>query len=381
MDIFDRETAIALARYSGWPAISLFMPTHRGHTETQQDQIRLKNLLVRAETELVEGGMRAPEAADLLQQPRALLDDSSFWKTTTEGLAIFLAPGRLNVFSVETSLTEDVCIGDRFLVRPMIPTLSTHERYFVLALSKKRVRLLKGTRDELDEVDLVGAPASLAEALKYDDYEKQLQFHSLASAGGQKGARHSMFHGHGGSADVEKPNIERYLRMVDKGVHELLHDDDAPLLLVGVEYVLPIYRSVNSYPHLVAASLTGNADELPLAQLREQAVAALAPHFRAELEADLRSLEELAGTASVSHELAEIVPASHEGRLRVIFVAKETPAWGRFDPSSGRVDVHPERLPGDWDLTDVAVAETLLHGGKVHSLTEESALPAAIFRY
>ncbi|MDP2183650.1 MAG: hypothetical protein Q8K99_13925 [Actinomycetota bacterium] len=382
MDVFDRETAIILARHATWPAVSIFMPAHRGHTETQQDQIRLKNLLAKAENELLGGGMRVPEATALLQPARDVLADGAFWKSTSEGLAIFLAGDIAHVFSTDTSLTEQVCVSDRFLMRPMVPVLADGERYFVLALSKKQVRLLEGARDELTEVGLSGAPASLADALKYDDYENQVQFHSLATAaGGQHPGGRSMFHGHGGTADIEKTNIERYLRMVDKGVHELLHDDDAPLLLAGVDYLLPIYRSINSYPHLVATALPGNPDELPIAHLRQQALAALAPHFRKELEADMRTLEEMDGTTSVTRDLTAILPASHEGRIRVLFVAEDTPVWGLFDPSGGAVDIHPQRLPSDRDLTDVAVAETLLHGGDVHTLAVGPTLPAAILRY
>lgn len=40
------------------PAVSIFMPTHRAGQEIRQDPIRLKNLVRRAEQQLIEEGTR-----------------------------------------------------------------------------------------------------------------------------------------------------------------------------------------------------------------------------------------------------------------------------------------------------------------------------------
>ncbi len=386
MDSPDRETLSALAQHLGWPSVSIHMPTHRAGNDKGQDPIRLKNLLKSAEEDLRAGELRPPEIETLLGPARALLSDGSFWRDTGDGLSIFLAEDVFHRFKVPVELIESVSVGERFAIRPLLPALQTGERFYVLALSKNRVRLLEATGDEIGELDLTGVPRSLADALKYEDYERQVTFHSRTPMSTGKGRRAAMFHGHGGIQDSEKDELSRYFHMIDKGIHEFLHDDDAPLLLSGVDYLLAMYRETNSYPHLVEASMSGNPDELTLSQIHHRGQELLKPHFRAELDQDVASLQDLIGTAEASADLHEIIRAAYEGRVRVLFVSPHANHWGRYDPSSGRVDIAEQPGPDDWDLADLAASETLLHGGVIHTIDDlvaddTSHSAAALFRY
>lgn len=383
IDILERDTLAALAQHVAWPSVSIHMPTHRAGLDTQQDPIRLKNLL-RDASEQLAADLRPPEIDDLLKPARALLDDPSFWRVLGDGLAIFLAEDVFHVFKTDVALPELVTVEERFMIRPLLPALDTGERFYVLALSKNQARLLEGTRDQIREVETTGLPAGLADALKYDEVERQVQFHTRTPAAASgRGKRDAVFHGHGGAGDIEKDRVLRYLRVVDKGLRDFLHDEDAPLLLAGVDYLVPIYREVNSYPHLVEASIPGNPDDLTPLELHTAARAVLKPHFEASVLADLEAFSGLAGSGSASDNLHEIVAASHEGRVKVLFLSEGDPVWGSYDPSNSTVIVHAERQSGDWDLADLAAAETLLHGGDVHAVNEDPAFDpaAAIFRY
>ncbi len=382
MLVLDRETATDLARHEGWPSVSIYLPTHRVHTETPQDLIRFKNLLRSAEEELVASGARTPEVDSLLRPARMLLEDSSFWRHMDSGLAVFIAEDVFHAFRTIAEPPERIFVGDRFLIRPLLAGLRGDERFLVLAISKNKVRLLEGTRTEMRELDVSRAPSSLAEALQYDDYERQVQFHTRtpASASG-RGARSAVFHGHGGLPDVAKENLLRYFRAVDKGISDLVNDETAPLVLAGVDYLLPIYREANSYPHLVAETMRGNPDDLTPSELHAEALRVLEPHFRREYDDDLAALDRVSGMGVTSADLGEIVMAASEGRVKVLFVSDRESKWGSFDPSNGHVESHESRLPGDSDLSDLAAVETLLHGGVVHTSPAEEAAPAAIFRY
>lgn len=387
MDSPDRETLSTLAQHLGWPSVSIHMPTHRTGYAKEQDPIRLKNLLKSAEEHLESGNLRPSEINTLLAPARALLSDSPFWRTAQDGLALFLATDVFHWFKIPIALPESISVGERFIIRPLLPALQTGERFFVLTLSKNQVRLLEATGDQIGELDPAGVPASLAEALKYEDYERHVTFHSRTPASaGAKGRRPAAFHGHGGMPDTAKDELSRYFRMIDKGISEFLRNDDAPLLLAGVDYLLTMYRDTNSYPHLVDASMTGNPDELTLTQIRERASDLLGPHFRKELEADTVVLRSLIGTAEASSDVTEVIRAAHEGRVRVLFISAQADEWGRYDPSNGRVDVASQPGPNDWDLADLAAAQTLLHGGIVHAVNDlvandTSLSTAAIFRY
>jgi hypothetical protein len=79
--------ALAEAR-DGWH-VSLYMPVYPVGFEAQQNPIRLKNLLDTAEERLISGGMRSPDARELLAQARDLVTKGYFWRYQSEGLAVF----------------------------------------------------------------------------------------------------------------------------------------------------------------------------------------------------------------------------------------------------------------------------------------------------
>ena len=389
MDTLDRSSLTELAGHDGWPAASIYLPTHRAGSETQQDRIRLKNLIRQTEEGLLAHGMRSTEATSLLAPANDLLSDGAFWRDGFDGVAIFISPDTTRVFRTSRPLPEKVHLSSRFLVRPLIPALGPDLRFFVLALSKNRVRVLEGTADDVHELEPGNIPQGLAEALKYDDYEQHVQFHSRTPAAASgRGRRAAVFHGHGGSADASKKDLLRYFRQVDRELNTLLAVRSVPLLLAGVDYLHPIYREANSYPHLLVEAITGNPDEVPAAEIHSEALGLLRPRIDGALEEAIRVFSEKRDAGGASSEIKQIVPAALQGRIHTLLVAETEGAWGTYDPETDSATVRTEPLNGDVDLLDRAAAETLLHGGTVHVLSTEGireatggADAAAIMRY
>jgi hypothetical protein len=361
------------------------MTTHRAGVEIQQDPIRLKNLLGEAEEVLVTMGLRSPEAGELLEPAQELLGDYEFWQHQSDGLAIFLSLKLFRAYRFPLEFDELVVVTDRFHVKPLLPLLSGDGRLYVLALSQNEVRLLQGTRYSVGEIDLEGVPKSLAEALRHDDPEKQFQFHTQTQTPGGQGDRAAVFHGHGVVSEEDKENILRFFQKVDRDLQDVLSDEEAPLVLAGVEYLLPIYAKANTHPHLLSHGIEGNPEALSWEELHERAWAIVQPRFqKAQLEA-IAQYEQLVSTEQASHDIRTIVPAAHYGRVDTLFVAVGLQRWGAFDPQTNTIDIHGEEEPGDEDLLDLAAVQTLLHGGEVYAL-EPTEVPdgvplAAVFRY
>jgi hypothetical protein len=255
------------------------------------------------------------------------------------------------------------------------------------------VRLFQGTRYSVSEIELENVPQSIAEALKYHDAEKQLQFHTGTSqAGGDapkgsrpKGDRAAMFHGQGAGNDEQKDNIIRYFRQVDKGLQELLKNQQTPLVLAGVEYLFPIYKEANTYRCLIDEGVTGNPDELKAQELHTSAWTILVPYFQQAQKAAVERYEELAGTGSSSNNMKEIVPMAYYQLVDTLFVAVGIQKWGNFNSDESHVELHQKQKIGDEDLMDFAAIHTLLNGGTVYAvepeLVPDNAPLAAVFRF
>jgi hypothetical protein len=388
MDILTGSELRTLTRKSeGW-CVSIYMPTHQVGAEIQQDPIRLKNLLGEAEEALTLSGLRTPEAKELLEPAGRLLQDGLFWQRQSDGLAIFLSPEAFRYYRLPFDFKELVVVTDRFHVKPLLPLLSGDGRFYVLALSQGGIRLLQGTRYSVSEVDLEGLPKGLAETLGHNDPEKRFQFHTSTMTPGGKGKRPAIFHGHGvASADDPKDYILRYFHWVDEGLRDLLRDVKAPLVLAGVDYLLPIYKEANSYPYLVDKGVEGNPEDLRAEELHEQAWAIVQPLFLAAQKEAATRYKRLAGAGSeqASNDLKEVVPAAYHGRVETLFVAIGLQQWGTFDPATNAVQLHREVKPGDEDLLDFAAVHTLLNGGTVYAVelkkVPDEAPLAAVFRY
>jgi hypothetical protein len=388
MNVLDRKELKGLVENREGPCVSIFMPTHRKGPETQQGPIRLKNLLREAEQQLVELEVRPAKAREWLAPAAALLQDFNFWQYQSDGLALFIAEGFFRYYRTPLSFEELTVVTSRFHLKPVLPLLTQDGQYYILALSQNQVRLLDCTRHGVAEIPLedTAVPTSIRQALGYDDPEKQLQFRSgLTSSMPYEGGRGTVvFHGHESSNRV-KDDLRRYFLQVDNGVRELIGEDGPPLLLAGVDYVLPIYAEANKYSNLMEQGITGNPDQLRAEELQEQGWPIVEPHFRQTQETAAAKYHEMLSKGLASNDIKEIIPAAHQGRVDSLFVALGVEVWGIISPENGKVQIHQEPRAGDEDLLDLAAVQTLSNSGVVFVVpaeeTPDTEPLAAVFRY
>lgn len=365
--------------------VSIYAPMIKAGAETQQNPIRFKNLLRRASEALEERGLAPRDAERFLAPAAELLDDSPFWQHQSSGLALFLAAGFFRHYRLPVEVRELAVVEDRFHLKPLLPMLSGDGRFYVLALSQNRVRLLEATRHSVRELDLGDLPTSLNEAVGYEVEETHLQFHTGTPRRTGEVVRSAVYHGHGGGEEDTKAEIQKFFNLLDRGIGSLIADREAPLVLAGVEFLFPLYSQVSGHPRLVEGGVPGNPDELSPEELHERAWRVVEPEFTRAQEAAEGRFRELLGTGQASGQLEEVLAAAHDGRVDTLFVALGTRRWGAFDPGRRTVELSDHNGPGTEDLVDLAAIRTLLTGGKVYAVpagkVPESGEVAAVYRY
>jgi hypothetical protein len=257
-----------------------------------------------------------------------------------------------------------------------------------LALSQQDIRLLECRHNSVREIELKDVPKSLDETLQYDETAKDGQRRMSTPKGGTNNSfqQAGSFHGQG-SPDQDKfhRDIEQFFNAVDGGLHKYLRNKRAPLVLAGVEYLLPIYRGATSYQHIVDGGITGNPENLKPEELQAQAWEIVEPLFLQAQQEAIDHYKELTVTGRASNNLEEVVPAAYYGRVEELFVAVGVQQWGSFNPETSTIDLHPEAQPGDEDLLNAAAIQTLLNGGTVYAVEPEKVPDetplAAVFRY
>jgi hypothetical protein len=385
--VFRKREAAQLLEADNGMCVSFYLPTHRAGSEVQQDRIQLKNLVSEAENQLERYDWSPQEIDAFLAPVRSLVDDELFWRHQREGLAIFMADESLHRYSLPLQFEPFAYTGSRYHIKPLIPMLMDESHFYLLLLDLEESRLLHMAPIGIEEIDLGNTPTSLEEAMKFDDPEQRLQFHTGTSSSHGRGEQDAAYHGHGvGTETAKKERALRFFQHLDRGVRKALEDEEVPMLLAGTEYLLPIYREANEYPHLMDVAIKSNLGHKTDSQIERKAWDLVEPQWEEPREDALERYYELeANSDKTAVGLEQCVPAAHYGQVDVLFLARNEQLWGQFDPDTRQVSVEDNFDRGLVDLMDLAAADTIRNGGVVY-LLEQEAMPvddqmAAILRY
>ncbi len=368
METLTYDEVKVLARQNQRPSISIYQPTHRTAPDNQQNPIRFKNLVREAERMLAENGLKARDIDALLAPAAALIEQSLFWRHVYDGLAVFIAPEDFHVYRLPFPVDEQVVLAPSYYVKPILPQFTNNGQYFILAFSQNEVRLLEGTRFGAGEINLPdSAPGSLAEAI--GEYEAPPTGIMARAAGGGGAA---VFYG-GAGDEQRKIRVGQFLNRLDASLRPIFIERQSPVVLAGVDYLMPIYRRESDYPHIMAQGVPGNPDLVRPEALHVEAWPIVAPYFRKATDAVIEQYQQLATSGQATDDLAEAVAAAHFGRVDKLVIAAEADVWGRFDAETGAVTKFQGHQDSEDDLAllDFAAMQTIAKGGVVYALPQD----------
>lgn len=386
MDVLRRADLRELVEKDGTWHVSIYMPTHRAAgREQQQDPIRLKNLLSQAENKLLEYNVNRTDAEEMLKPAQELLEDRKFWQHQSDGLAVFLTDGYSKIYHLPHRFEEMAAVSKSFYVKPILPLLNVNGNFYILAISINQVRLFQASRDSLSEIELQNMPTSMGEALQEDDHQKNLGFHTGTDNSGG-GERAAIFYGQGVEAN-KKEDILRYFRYVDEGLSGLVEEESAPMVVAGVDYLLPLFREASTYRNILEEGITGSPDRQDVNELHAQAWKIVEPIFIGNQQKALDRFSELHGQNNglATNDLEEAVKAAVNGRVETLIVPLGVQKWGRYITETDSVEFEGEATSENDDLLNYAAVHTLLNSGNVYAVPREQFSDqgdiAAIYRY
>ncbi|MFO8174955.1 MAG: hypothetical protein R6T96_11775 [Longimicrobiales bacterium] len=388
IDLVDQEEwEILLKSSQEGPYLTLTLPTIRKGQETLQNPVRLKNLLREAEPMLAER-LSSSEAEKWLEPAWDLQRAFDYQQHQAEGLALFRSRNHFAAYRVPFTLGEEIHLGSRFFVRPLLPLWDGGKRFWVLSLDASGVTLYRGGRYGLEEIDLGDTPTSLEDLTVYEEEEKSLQFHSGTGDRGPGETRPAIFHGQGaaGDEDRQKEKTLEFFRQLDSGVQRVLGAESAPLVLVGEETDRGLYREASKLRNRHDSDVAVHPRSLTRQEIHARAMGVLEPGFHSEERAALDRLAGLAGKNDprAARGIETVVPAAMNSRVDTLFVAPESRVWGCSSEDGTEVTVTGVQGKGNEELVNLAVVPTLENGGEV--VVTEEELPgreaaAAILRF
>jgi hypothetical protein len=355
-----------LAAREPW-SVSIYLPTSPS-SRGEAERIELKNLAGEASRQLEQAGAARADVAAVEEELADIVDDDEFWRRQARSLAIFLTPTTSMTFRLANRLAAMVEVSDRFHLKPLLRAVTFPHTAFVLALSQNGVRLLEIAPDlEPANVAVPDLPAD------------------VASAVGKSSIRDRAPSGRIQGSEGQKTRMRQYARQIDHALRPLLNGLDLPLILAAAEPMDSIYRSVSSYPHLLATSFAGNPDALSDVELADGARRLLDDLHRDELQAIRETYALRASQRRASADIADVARAATYGLVDTVLVDIDEAVPGRVDEETGAVSFDDAEDAVNYGVVDEIARRVWLNGGKVLAVRRDD-IPgkgsvAAILRY
>jgi hypothetical protein len=384
MNTLDEDYAAGLLDNCDPPCLSLYQPTHRHHPNNQQDPIRFGNLVKALEESLLQQ-LPKDEVRPLLEGFLALADDREFWNHTLDGLAVLGAKGMFRVYKLQRPVAELAVVADSFHIKPLMRILQSADRYHVLGVNRKAIRLFEGNRDALDEIEPAeGVPRTITEALG-DELTEPHQ--TVASYGGAGGGQPGMHHGHGGKESEVDIDAERFFRAADRAILEHHSQPSGlPLILAALPEHHHMFHDVSHNPFLIQESIDIHPDALSsIDELRQRAWQLLEPRYLERLAALVERFGSARSEGLGDDEVAQVAKAVVGGRVDTLLIEARREVPGRIDAATGDIELDDLTHPEVDDVLDDLGTLALKMGGQVVIVPTER-MPtktgvAAIYRY
>jgi len=348
------------------PCVSIYQPTHRHHPDNQQDPIRFRNLVKQVDESLRQKyGNR--QIRPLIERLETLAANHAFWNKTLDGLVVLTsADGFFQVMPLQLAVSERVVVAESFHLKPLMQATLSSERFQVLGLSRKAIRLWEGHRFALDPIDLSDDfPSTIEKALGSELTEP----HRTVASYGMGVAGPAMVHGHGGRREEEDKDAERFFRVVDHAVTERISKPSGlPLIPLALAENHPIFRSVAKNPYLTEVGIHGNPDGMSEDQIRAAVWEAFEPERLARLAEVVNSFRTAQSRQHATSDLSDAARAAVASQISTLLVEVDRVIPGRLDPTSGAIETGELYDPEVDDLLDDLAEVVLRHGGRVIAL-------------
>ncbi len=250
--------------------LTVYVPLLDANVTTNPNRIELKNLLREAEKALLSAGVKPLDIKKTLKPARSLVADHKFWPIRRESLVLFLHPKLFRFYHIPDHATPyQLTVETGFNVEPLLHVMKDNQQYYVLALGHKNVQLFKGDHYSIKRIRLKNFPSDMKKVLNIDEYPNWFEKHKIAPSYMGKGSE--AFHGQYNVSQTDKDMLLKFFRRIDRRLHKFLTQRHKPLVIAGVNYLLPIYRKVNTYPELLSGTITGNQDNVDLQTLKDKA--------------------------------------------------------------------------------------------------------------
>ena len=318
-----RPEKIAELAGSPAPCVTVLLPPYRPGETAKSMGSMLRTFCQDAERQLTARRLAQSEVTDLIEPLLRLTETPEFQAGSHWGRAIFRSPEVFTILDGIETVKPGVTVASCFELRPVLADLHLPAEFYLLKLSQKAVGLWRYAGLRAQQVELPkGVPRTLDEALAFKPPDHDLV--NRSTAGSSTGSMRGVRFGTGSARETAQTYVADFFKAVDRGIRELVHSGDAPLVLAGVDEDTALDRAVSAYRRLLKETIHGSVNT-PFFEdeLLERAYAIVRSDATERALASLIELKERMAPARFSTDLDTILRAAVEGRVGWLYINQD----------------------------------------------------------
>jgi hypothetical protein len=341
-----------------YPVVSLTMPTHRREPNSEQDGVRLRNVIAEAGRRL-EADPEVPSVARIaVKEQLALAAAEVDPRRTLDGLLILADTEECRVWYLPREVPERVVLSDTYVTRNLVAASEQSRPYWALGVAADHATLWSGTGEALHEYPGNGFPMK-PEAETWDAEREE-----------RIGDTPSTF------TDEE---TRRFLRSVDNAVGEVIAAKPRPLYVFGVAPALALLDDAGSAAHRAASGrlVKGGLTDGPAPVLLRELGPVVQEYARREKWDVLARLDDATSRHTFAGGLDEVWEAVQEKRAALITLEEHYQVTARVSdghlvPVGDGDDGAADRPDVREDIVDELVENALRGGAEVVFLPDST---------
>ncbi|NNM94996.1 MAG: hypothetical protein HKL88_05985 [Bacteroidia bacterium] len=293
----------------GTPCVSIIVPAHHISVDRRTDPRTLFNAAVVAKEMLIKNYRGATFLADVNKKIDDAVEQEDYIHTVN-GIGIYVSPSVSQTVQFSIPVKEKVIIGHSFDSRDLLCELDSLHEYLVLAMSRKYIRLYKGTGAHLEEIKDGAFPFIYEETFEYSRP-------SLASSFGEN----TLKGGEIDKSELVEIRMQEFIRHADAACAKYL-TGSLPLIISGDAKALSDYMEVTKHSGKVTGKVPGSYFDAgkQLAQLACQVFEDKKQENKKQLIARAR---EFVGKRLIAEGMEEVQRAALDGLGLNLLVEKD----------------------------------------------------------
>jgi len=300
------------------PCISILIATPRSANPRNANSLLIAKAINKAHLLLTHSAWpveKVKRLEDLLDSLTSKIDTIRL----QQGLAVFISPTIFKIYLLPFPVKEKVMLGKSFEIQDVLYYTQFLEPYYLLALSKKKIRLLKGAGLELQEVENADFPKRYVEEYEYDRPSVGTSFGSTLKAFEKD------------KSEMQAIRLEAFFKKSDVALDKYLKKNTR-LFLAGVGEEVSSFEHISHHGGQLTGIIKGNYDYDAVHPLAEGAWKSILEAVKTQHKEWLRKLEEGIGTRMAVAGIRNVWRAAAESKGLVLLLEKDYHTTVYIDP-------------------------------------------------